>query len=207
MTHRKNRELEQENARLRAERDEWKRLTQANEALHAKRDVTEQKWIALACNHEPGDPYTTLTKERLAELLRDRLDAVRDSLDTCRRERGELESRLAAATELLRECQPWMPPTLKCPVSKKLDAFLAAQPAAPGVTDYARGFRDGHNTATNQPAAPTDLGPLTEDEARRYASAERADAGDGNVCVGCSDPYGTPDDSPGFNSAKPLKGK
>lgn len=85
----------------------------------------------------------------------------------------ELEKKLATATALLRECQPWMP-FRTCDASRKLDAFLANQPAAPCMIPpdgwtCSRG--EGHSGPCAASPVIRDDTPLTENDKRMIDEA------------------------------------
>lgn len=196
-----------------------------NEAAFNARDAESRLAIATenasVAVREMSRLQTRLVDEQVeCEKLRLDLERMNASAERWERRNGELDSRLAAATELGERSARLIrdqPHDLGEHLAREWDAFLAAQPAAPqcsvldsapaqretmprfisqpaapvklgcyrcpvcddpldadhpkgpcvpchaqrtapGVTDYTRGFRDGHNTATNQPAAPSDCG-------------------------------------------------
>lgn len=70
---------------LELERDRWREMCHQHEKLAEQHERTLAKFRALACNHEPDDPYTTLTLDREKELLLERLAEVEEALLTGQR--------------------------------------------------------------------------------------------------------------------------
>ncbi len=144
MTHRKNRELEQENTNLRAE-------------------LTERNGELARMQRARNDAITEV--ERLREVSA----AHRAAWDNADAGRKAAESRLAATTELLELARDAIDESCWPVWWEKWRAFLADQPAAPVQRCFVcRGCNEGDACEFQQPAAPeqppcADCGSTTEE--------------------------------------------